>query len=94
MFNRDRVPYDPMQYKPIPVWRRSITDKNGDGIEDIKKMTYQKRDEYYNPLVYGDVANIENTHNGALPGFDQLEFEKTQTNPVMHWQDLINEPWP
>jgi len=42
MFNRDRVPYkyDPMQYKPIPVWRRSITDKNGDGIEDIKKMTY------------------------------------------------------
>jgi hypothetical protein len=64
-------------YHPIPVWRRRITDKDGDGIEDIRTFSYNERDEYYNPLVYGDVGNIENTHNGGLPGFDTLEFDIT-----------------
>lgn len=82
LFNRvradfDTVPYHPLQYKPIPVWRRRITDVDGDGIEDIRKMTYARRDEFYNPLVFGDVGNIENTINGALPGFDQYEFSIT-----------------
>jgi len=94
MFSRDRVPYSPMQYRTVPAWRRQITDRDGDGIEDVRKMTYAKRDEYYNPLVFGDVGNIENTRNGALPGFDQWEFSKTLTNPILHWQDLVNEPWP
>lgn len=76
------------------AWRRRITDMDGDGVEDNEKYSHDLLDEFYDPLVFGVAEDINNTPHGKLPGHKQLEFEIHQTEPVNHWQDIVQAAWP
>lgn len=80
--------------KTRKAWKRRILDEDGDGIEDNVKFSHDELDEFYDPLVFGVAEDINNTHHGNLPGHKQLEFTLNNGEPPMHWQEIVNKPWP
>lgn len=76
------------------AWKRRITDLDGDGVEDNVKFSHDTLDEFYDPLVFGVAEDINNTHHGNLPGHKQLEFTLHQGEPPVHWQEIVQGPWP
>ena len=53
-----------------------ITDKDGDGVEDNVKKTYEELDRFYKPAAFStDIDDIHNTHQGGLPGHRHLGIE-------------------
>ena len=72
---------------------RTITDADGDGIEDNEKLDHDILDEFYNPLVFGVAEDVNNTRHGNLPGHKQKWFTDTLTEPDNHNQDIVQAPW-
>ena len=48
----------------------AVGDMNGDGVEDNVSDGWAswKFDKFYNPAVFHEVEDINNTHHGNLPG--------------------------
>lgn len=72
---------------------KTITDADGDGIEDVENMDRDVLDEFYDPLVFGVAEDINNTRHGNLPGHKQLWFTEKLTQPVNHFQDIVQGSW-
>lgn len=72
---------------------KTITDADGDGIEDVENMDRDVLDEFYDPLVFGVSEDINNTRHGNLPGHKQLWFTEKLTQPVNHFQDIVQGSW-
>jgi len=64
---------------------RTITDADGDGIEDNEKLYHDILDEFYEPLVFRNAEDINNTRHGNLPGMKQKWFTESLTEPVNHF---------
>jgi hypothetical protein len=47
---------------------RTISDNDGDGVEDNKHLESEELDPFYDPFVYGVAEDIHNTWHGHLPG--------------------------
>ena len=76
-----------------PFKAKAIYDADGDGIEDVENMDRDVLDEFYDPLVFGVAEDINNTRHGNLPGHKQLWFTEKLTQPVNHFQDIVQGSW-
>jgi hypothetical protein len=63
--------------------KKRIIDEDGDGVEDNVKKTQWELDDFRKPAVYGvAVWDMNNTHNGELPGHVRFgEGHEPGTNP-------------
>ena len=72
---------------------RRITDLDGDGVEDNVEMSADDLDKFYDPLVFRDAEDVNNTRHTKLPGHGQLWFTETLTEPPVHAQTIVQDKW-